>query len=249
MISRALAAAALTIATVPAFAADLPTRKSAPIIAMPMMYNWTGFYAGVQGGWMGGGEDRVGYFVRGSRMPSYRNLGSMAARDGFIGGRLGYDWQPLGSPFVVGVVGDINADWAKRSIGGRTAAGLTFAGRSKIDWDGSLRLKAGYAFDRFLVYVTGGGAAVHNKYRLSGRFGGLTANLSESKTLYGGTIGAGVQYAITNNLVAGLEYRYTGVKSKGLNAGVFNGATRVGWVHTVASPDFHRVAATLDWKF
>lgn len=251
MLLRALSAGALiAVASAQALAADLPTRKSAPIMAVVSpLYNWTGFYAGVQGGWMGGERDRVGYISSTPRVPSYNNLGNLGVRGGFVGGRLGYDWQAAGSPFVLGVVGDVNASWAKRSIAGLTTAGLAFTGRSKVDWDGSLRLRAGYAFNRFLVYATGGLAVVHDKYRVNSAFGTFNSTLSAGKTFVGGTIGAGVAYAVTNNMSVGLEYRYTGLGSKTVSGPIYLGAAQVGVIRTKPTPSFHRVAATLDWKF
>ena len=85
----ALAAAALTVAAAaPALAADLPVRKSAPVMAVVSpMYNWTGFSVGVQGGWMGGAKDRVGYYD--SFGNSWSNVGNLAVRGGFIGLRAG----------------------------------------------------------------------------------------------------------------------------------------------------------------
>jgi outer membrane immunogenic protein len=250
MMFRTLAALALTAAAVPALAADLPTRKSAPVMAVVSpLYNWTGFYAGVQGGWVGGGRDRVGFYPSTQRMPSYNNLGNLAPQGGFIGARLGYDWQAVGSPFVVGAVADFNGDWGKRSISGLTLAGLAYTGRAKMDWDGSLRLRAGYAFNRFLVYATGGLAVAHEKYRLDGAFGPFTSSMSSGKTLVGGTIGAGLAYAVTNNMTVGLEYRYSAFGSKSVTAPIYLGGASVGTVHTKQSPNFHRVAATLDWKF
>lgn len=250
MMFRTLAALTLTAAAVPALAADLPTRKSAPMMAVVSpLYNWTGFYAGLQGGWIGGGQDKVGYISSTARMPSYRDLGNLAPQGGFIGGRLGYDWQAAGSPFVVGAVADFNGDWGKRSISGVTAAGLAFSGRSKLDWDGSLRLRAGYAFDRFLVYATGGLAVGHEKYRLNGAFGPFTTAMSSGKTFVGGTVGAGLAYAVTNNMTVGLEYRYTNFGSKNVTSPIYLGGANVGSVRTKQSPNFHRVAATLDWKF
>lgn len=246
---RFLAAAAASILAVPALtasalAADLPVRKSAPMMAASPIYNWTGFYVGLQGGWMGAGDDRFGWISSRVAMPSYRNLGNLAVQGGFGGLRLGYDWQAVGSPFVAGVVVDGNFDSAKRSRSGVTALGLAYYGRSNIDWDGSARLRLGYAFDRMMVYATGGLAVVHDKYRISSTLP-LASGASASKTFLGGTAGVGVAYALTNNLSVGLEYRYTAVQSKGLTSPIVGG----GRVHTVRSPSFHRVAATLDWRF
>lgn len=237
---RAFAAAALALAAAPAFAADLPTRKEAPMMpVVAPMYNWTGFYVGLQGGWMGAGQDKVGLYP--SVGLSYSNIGDLKPSGGFVGGRLGYDWQGAGSPFVVGVVGDFNFDWAKKTIS-PIVGGVPVFGRSKIDWDASLRARVGYAWDRFLVYATGGVAFVHNKYRLDAPL--AAAYLSDSKTHVGGTVGVGLAYAVTNNLSVGLEYRYTGVGKK-TATGTFPGGTYT----TRPTPNFHRIGATVDYRF
>lgn len=252
MMFRALAAAALTVAAVPALAADLPTRKSAPIMAVVApMYNWTGFYVGAQAGWMGGGDDSVGMRAFNRNVGySYNNLGDVAPRGGFGGLRAGYDWQALGSPFVIGAVGDINFSDSKHTARRYISPTDLVSTRSKVEWDGSLRLRAGYAWDRFLVYATGGVAFAQNKYRqdVTNSTLGLIAHSSKSDTMVGGTIGAGLQYAITNNLVAGVEYRYTGFDSKNVRGSIYPVAGG-GWIETKATPNFHRIAATLDWKF
>ena len=244
----AFAAAALTLAAAPALAADLPVRKSAPVMAVVSpVYNWTGFSVGVQGGWMGGGRDRVDYYD--SFGYSFSNLGNVAARGGFLGLRAGYDWQAVGSPFVLGVAGDINYGWSKRSI---SIDGYPYYGgtlRSRNDWDGSLRMRAGYAWDRFLVYATGGVAFVHNKYDGAAYWGNAVANIDSKKWHWGGTIGAGVQYAVTNNIAVGLEYRYSRFEKRTATGTWYNGAVAVGSFKTHPSPDFHRIAATLDWRF
>lgn len=245
MFIRTFAAVAALAAAAPALAADLPVRKSAPMMAVVSpLYNWTGFYAGVQGGWMGAGDDKLGWISNRLAMPSYNNLGNLGPQGGFVGGRLGYDWQAAGSPMVVGVVGDLNLASAKRSRSGLTALGLAYSAQSKIDWDASLRLRAGYAFDRTLIYVTGGVAFAHDKYRMASTLP-LISGVSSSKTFVGATGGVGVAYAVTNNMSVGLEYRYTALGKKGLNSPIVGG----GIVHTERTPSFHRVAATLDWKF
>lgn len=240
----AVVALPLIVAAGAASAADLPTRKPAPapVYAAPI-FTWTGFYVGLQGGWSGAGHDRVGLASNNPAIGVHNNVGNLAPRGGFIGGRVGYDYQMPGSSFVLGVVGDLNYDWMKRSIGG-IQTGVAFAGSSRIDWDGSLRLKAGYAFDRFLVYATGGVAAAHEKYAL-GTSAPLVSGLRGNSTHWGWTLGGGVQYAVTNNLIVGLEYRYTQLQKKTYTGAVLP----AGAISTIATPNFHRIAATADWKF
>ena len=240
----ALAALPFTMLAAGAMAADLPTKKPAPYIAPMPMFTWTGLYVGLQGGWAGGGAGRVGLFSAPAVVGNHANLGDLAGSGGFIGMRLGYNWQ-LPSNIVVGLAGDLNADWIKDSIAG-VDAGTVYAGRSKINWDGSLRVNAGYAIDRVLLYVTGGVAFAHQKYTLNTTAPVVTA-LNTSRTHTGWTIGGGVQYAVTNNLIAGLEYRYSRFQRKTLFGATVPAGP--GTTHTIATPEFHRIAATLDYKF
>lgn len=69
-------------------AADLPRSMptKAPAV-VPIAYNWTGFYLGLNGGYGWGSSDWSGGIV-GSNSP-----------DGWlVGGTIGYNWQGLGSP-------------------------------------------------------------------------------------------------------------------------------------------------------
>src|SRR5262245_8740913 len=98
-------------AAMPAQAADLPRGMpyKAPAAYAPM-YNWTGFYLGIQGGGAWGGSDWNGLAV--SNSPS----------GGLIGGTVGYNWQGIGSPWVFGLEGDISATSIKDSV---TCGGFT----------------------------------------------------------------------------------------------------------------------------
>jgi outer membrane immunogenic protein len=143
-------------------AADLPVRAAppAPIIAAAPIFTWTGFYAGVNAGW-GWRDSNQQTVVLGGAVP-----GTLVFPDsgdgGFTGGaQIGYNWQ-FGS-FVVGAETDIQ--WL--DAGGSEAVAFVPFGtggtfipgqfRNDLsDWWGSLRLRAGVAFDRVLVYATGG---------------------------------------------------------------------------------------------
>ncbi len=78
-------------------------------------------------------------------------------------------------------------------------AGQTING--SLDYFGTVRARLGYAFDKFLPYITGGAAWGHVDY-------GNIYGVGTSSTNWGWTIGAGFEYAVTNNITAGLEYLY-----------------------------------------
>src|SRR5215813_5288210 len=92
---------AAALVSAPAFAADLPVKAPAYQTAPAPIFNWTGFYAGIEGG---GGwaresfEDNSGADVRISHKPS----------GGIFGGQAGYRWQ--GGQFVFGL--EVTGAWA-----------------------------------------------------------------------------------------------------------------------------------------
>jgi outer membrane immunogenic protein len=201
MKSRLLLAAALLAAgSIPVMAADLAPQPVEPVAPVYVPYSWTGFYIGLHAG------------VVGSDSKATNLLSGFAAKfddTGFIGGaHAGYNYQfPQG--FVIGLEGDIDYTSLSKT---QTFAGPTFSesDRFKSDWQGSIRARAGYAFDRVLPYITGGVAFANQKFTVSGfdtvlgPYGG-----SNSTTRTGWTLGAGVEYAMTDNILIRLEGRYS----------------------------------------
>ena len=170
-----------------AMAADLPTRKAPPapqVYSAPPVFSWTGFYVGVNGGWGGG--------------TGGKDFGNVSG--GLVGGTVGYNYQ-IGQ-FVVGLEGDW--DWADLTKNGTNNIGYY---KNKADDLVTVRARAGYAIDRALLYVTGGYAGVDDKISLPGSY-------SSSEWRNGGVIGAGLEYAFTNNISAKAEYLYAPVGSK-----------------------------------
>jgi iron complex outermembrane receptor protein len=185
----------------PAFAADTsrpPVTKEMPVSwsATPRpVVNWTGIYLGVNGGFTFGGSDWTDS-VTGASSDVFNTSGFV------FGGTLGANYQ-VGS-WVFGVEAD--GDWADSSgFGTFTTTSTTSlcAGGclTKNTWLATARGRAGYAFDRFLVYGTGGGA-----------FGSVRANFSNdpvsSATKAGWTAGAGVEVGVAPHWSAKAEYLF-----------------------------------------
>ena len=123
-----------------ASAADMPLKAPAPAY-VPPAYNWTGFYLGLN---VGGGLTSGGGFGDAS---------------GIIGGgQIGYNWQSVGSPFVIGLEADIQGADLSNSA---TALGVTVDGR--LNAFGTVRGRLGYAWDRFMIYATGGWAVTRTQ--------------------------------------------------------------------------------------
>jgi outer membrane immunogenic protein len=214
-----VAAAGLALGAVQsASAADIarPVYKAAPVI---VAYNWTGFYAGIHGGY-GWGDVNSNLLGFGS-----------SNQDGWFGGlQLGYNWQAPGSPWVFGL--EIDSAWGdiKRdaTAGG---PGIVANAFSKIDYFGTARGRIGYAFDRAMFYTTGGLAWANNEIGGSVAVPGFFAGASSSNTHVGWTLGAGLEWALANNWTAKIEYLYLDLGSEnyfgGPGAGGFDADLQV----------------------
>jgi outer membrane immunogenic protein len=194
----AAAAAALCGACLPAQAADMSTRgpAKAPAYAPVPYFNWSGFYFGLNGGGAWGNSSHTDVNLGNA-------TGEFGISGGLIGGTLGFNYQ-VGS-WVWGLEGDL--DWAK--IHGRSGAinGVNYD--SYLQWLSTVRGRVGFAFDRFLPYVTGGLAAGDVK----GTVTGPVTILSGTNTQTGWTVGAGLEYAFTPSLSAKAEYLYVDLGS------------------------------------
>ena len=246
-----LASATLMIAG-SAFAADLPARKVAPTAPVAPAFSWTGFYVGVNAGvnWssrnvetiLNGGDTAAGYYpdiVQAISPSPYGN-----SRTGFIGGaQIGYNYQI--NQFVIGAEADfMGMGVSKRSGTSASATSLIDLGddyalnsdvagttSTKItqNWLGTVRARAGFAADRFLVYATGGLAYGNVRSQTTSSLtydqtiidnlysppivtpymaGTVPWTGSKTSTQFGYTVGAGVEYAITNNWIIRGEYLY-----------------------------------------
>ncbi|MEJ0093138.1 MAG: outer membrane protein [Methylocella sp.] len=197
MIRRILLASvgAVTLAG-SALAADLPSRAPPPVYLPPApIFTWTGIYVGGQVGYAWGNQNVSSNSGFGSDSFSSNN-------DGVIGGaHVGYNLQL--SQFVIGLEGSVDGSSLNKSITRGGFVPVTYS--ANLGVQGSVRGRVGYAWDRVLLYATGGVA-----------FGGVDSSLSSpfgfdsaSDTRVGWTVGGGLEYAITNNWSIRAEYRYT----------------------------------------
>lgn len=183
----------------PADAADMPSsRLLPPAPTLPAFYSWTGIYLGVQAGYSWG-QERTSFSDTLGR--AFNGTAFRQSADSALGGaHAGFNYQ-AGS-IVLGIEGDIEALDA-----GATLVAPGIAARVKRDWQASLRGRVGFALDRFMIYATGGAAFTDFNYHLHDPATGLAESADRSKT--GWTAGAGVNFAYTDTLILGAEYRYT----------------------------------------
>jgi outer membrane immunogenic protein len=198
-----MACAGLLAAAVasPASAADLsrPSYK-APVYVAPA-FSWTGFYVGLNGGYGWGNS-------------TWSNAGSdeFGVKGWVGGGTVGYNMQT--GVWVWGIEGDLDYSTIKGSDAGPFGGVCGNVGggcETRNRWLATGRGRIGYAWDRWLPYLTGGVA--FGDVRMTPD-GGAT----ESKTKIGWTAGAGIEYAFLGAWSAKLEYLYADLGSSTCSA-------------------------------
>jgi outer membrane immunogenic protein len=200
------AGALLLAATGSTLAADLPPSMPppppprAPAAYVPIItpqYNWGGVYIGINGGYGFGKSDWT---------TPFGSTGSFNIKGPLVGGTLGANFQT--GAFVFGIEGD--GDWTNitgtftDTTGAATGCtGCSF--QTSNSWLGTLRARAGVAWDRVLLYATGGGAGGNVKTNLTiPAFTGASSNSTE----FGWAAGGGLEFALTDNITAKVEYLY-----------------------------------------
>jgi outer membrane immunogenic protein len=182
-----IAAAALynVSAIAPVLAADMPVPAPA-YKAAPALFNWTGFYAGVNGGGIWGRTNQPTPDV-------FMNIGG-----GLLGGTAGYNWQA--GNWVLGIEGDL--DWASMKATQFVtcpASGCT----TKFDAFASARGRLGVVNGPYLFYATGGAAFTRARI-----FSGNGVVDGPWDVATGWTAGAGIEGAVDRNWSWKVEYLY-----------------------------------------
>jgi len=197
LLGAGVAALTLLATSFSAQAADIPRPIYKGVRSVVAYYNWTGFYAGINGGYGWGTSD----WTQGP-------LGIVATKpSGWLAGAtVGYNHQ-IGS-FVWGIEGDW--DWSNIKGSAACAMGGAASCESEQTWLATFRGRVGYAFDRWLPYITGGGAYGHIKATAANP--GVVVTKVSSDQL-GWTVGAGLEYAFMSNWSAKIEYLYVDLGS------------------------------------
>jgi len=213
-----LTTVALTaLVAAPAMAADLrlraPVYKGAPVVAA---YSWTGCYVG---GNVGGVWVNKEWFSQLPGDPSFgQSFGSHDANSWLGGVQAGCNYQ-VGN-WVFGIQGDY--DWTNASGSNVNAIFPGLTDSSEIKSISSVTGRVGYAWDRFLGYIKGGGAWEKDSYTVVGDPGGGPIIGTGSETRSGWTVGIGGEYAFTNNLTGFVEYDWYGFGTRTVNFAIFD---------------------------
>ncbi|WP_417309702.1 outer membrane protein [Devosia sp.] len=158
--------------------------------------NWDGAFVGAFGGYASG-------------VTAPDNTGStfdLEPAGWQLGVNAGVNFT-LSNGIVAGVVGDIA--WADLSDSLTFTAPFSGSYDSKVDWLGSLRGRVGIDGGDFLPYLTAGLAVAHNTLSVTGN-----GTLSDDQTHIGWTVGAGAEFAVTDELSIDLLYRYSDYGTK-----------------------------------
>lgn len=163
-------------------------------------FDWSGPYIGVFGAAVAvdGTYDATCTNIVPCATPTYTDIEHSGI--GYAGGAL-IGWNHQMDSFVMGVEGD----WA---FGGTVATN----DEPGIDTDlsfnniATLRARAGFALDNTLLYVTGGLAAVDMEFGAV-----MSTSESDSRWVYGWTVGGGLEHAFSDHLSGRIEYLYVGL--------------------------------------
>ena len=190
----------LLFASSGATAADIPTRPSMPT-TRAAVFDWTGFYAGVNAGYGSGKiEDE---FFDGNASDGTSSLKFDGA---IVGAQAGFNFQS--GTFVWGIEGDIQKTWMK-------GTGSFFSGDLALDfevpWFATLRGRAGIASGPSLFYVTGGAAGM--QWKAIANFDAVDPIKTPERRM-GWTVGAGYEAMLSPNWSWKTEYLYVRAKDK-----------------------------------
>ena len=203
-----IAGAASAALAVPAMAADLPP---GPVYKAPVVipaYDWTGFYVGIFGSFTWTHDNSTTTNIAtGAILPA--TSGSSSALHG--GGQIGVDYM-LPSRVVIGALADLSTGEYTSTT--TVDANGTFTNSGQIYESGTFRARLGYAFDRILLYSTGGWSWAYGEAtrdQVLGFTGNAPAGTVETeKTNHDGwTVGGGLAFAFSENWSTFVEYRYT----------------------------------------
>src|SRR5829696_8417714 len=207
-----LATALVGLGSAPTFAADLAARPYTKAPALAAVYDWTGFYIGVNAG-VGLGRNRVqsDFFVAGAPYSFHSS-----PQGGFGGGQVGYNWQTgsvLG-PIVFGLEADVQGGGLSDDRTNVADDIVNTAYRQKLDWFGTARGRIGIANGPVLSYVTAGYAFGNVKTNATESVGAINSTFATDRTQSGWVVGSGVEAALGGNWTGKIEYLYLNLGNK-----------------------------------
>jgi outer membrane immunogenic protein len=239
------------VAPVAASAADLGVRPvKAPVAVIAPAYDWSGFYIGGHGGYAWG-RSRTDALA-----PDALDCGGIGTcperlshnTDGAFGGlHAGYNWQF--NTFLLGVEIEGGYLGAKGSASSAAVPDHFFSARYGAY--GALTGRLGFAMDRTLFFVKGGGVVASIKNEALDDFPAPDPehSISQTNTRWGWTVGGGIEYAFLPNWTARAEYAYMSFERKSAFDIGDGGGTSTPPSEYRFRSDLHTVRLGISYKF
>jgi outer membrane immunogenic protein len=217
-----LATALVGLGSAPTTAADIVTRPYAKAPALAAVYDWTGFYVGVNAG-VGVGRNRFQHdWLGAGGIYSFYT----SPQGGFGGGQIGYNWQTgsLLGPVVLGVEADLQGGGLNDERTSFVTGPLTTTYGQKLDWFGTARGRIGIAKGPVLSYVTAGYAFANVRTSVTQSALGFSSTFATDRMQSGWVVGSGVEAALGGNWTGKIEYLYLDLGNKTDTAALFGTA-------------------------
>jgi outer membrane immunogenic protein len=241
MMKLALAATAVAF-TGAAYAADMPLKAPAAPLAV---YDWSGVYVGANAGY--------GWADTGWNFPVAQFFASAASQNfsthltgAMTGGQIGINRQVEFWVFGVEFTGDW-ADLNQTLVGPVTPAFPFDAWTTKVKDVETLTARFGYAMNNWLYYGKAGGASgTVNLHALSG-LPVPGVSFDQTQRLWGTTLGGGIEYGLTSNIILGVEYDFVRLSNGSINGMASNGGLVT--VGGKSALDVQSVLGRVSYKF
>ncbi|MDO9382788.1 MAG: autotransporter outer membrane beta-barrel domain-containing protein [Hyphomicrobiaceae bacterium] len=224
----------------PASAADMAARpytKAAPMIAA--VYDWTGFYVGVNGGW---GSSRKTWDAVTAAGTFILTEGSHDATGGTVGGQIGYRWQA--SQWVFGL--EAQGNWADFQGSNVSLINGLFTNNTRVDAFGLFTGQVGVAFNNALLYVRGGAAVTSDRYRTYFTGTSVLAANTVDDTRWGAVVGVGLEYGFSPNWSLGINYDHMFMQDKTYT---FTDTTGAFFINNRIRQDVDLVTARINYRW
>jgi outer membrane immunogenic protein len=244
-------------------AADLSYPVKAPPVVVIPVFSWTGFYLGANFGY-GGDKFKYPFSAYADEYDDEELIDSadltgefkLNSSGFFGGGQIGYNYQ-FDNGWVAGIETDFQWSGIKGELSGNASLDFNdvnvldadFSAGSEVEWFGTIRGRLGYAWDKVFLYGTGGAAYGKVKSHYSINIDDFSAGDSVSDTQWGWTVGAGLEYAITDHWTFKTEYLYVDLGSQTLfdDGGSFRDIQAGAKIDV--ETQFHTIKAGLNYKW
>ena len=220
-----------------ASAADMPTK--APVYAPVAVYDWSGIYIGGDAGWQ---SSRIDLSSADGFPLTYSPRHNSLALGAFAGVQRQF------GQFVLGVEGGYMSAFGDASLGATPSISIFFPGnagtaQAKLKDIWNVGGRVGWAMGQWMPYVTGGYAS--GSFQFNAQDTSIHISEQANARTGGGYIGGGIDWAVWQNWILGLEYRHYAFSSKTAASASLDGYTE----NIRFAPSTDTVQARLSYKF